>query len=77
MNTKTQFVGFNALKRSVSMLQILERYGLTEHLRRSGDNLSGPCPLHNGHNPSQFRVSLSKNCFHCRTTGAENGGGRG
>jgi DNA primase len=63
MNEK--FVGFNALKASVSMLQVLDHYGLTESLRRSGDNLSGACPLHQGHNRTQFRVSMSKNCWMC------------
>ncbi len=62
---KTQFVGFNALKQSVSMTQVLDRYGLLEKLHRSGDNLSGVCPVHHGHNPGQFRVSLSRNCWIC------------
>ena len=44
---------------------MLERYGLLEKLRRSGEGLSGVCPLHQGHNPTQFRVSLSKNCWIC------------
>jgi DNA primase len=63
MQTKTKFVGFDTLKQTVSMQQVLEHYGI--QLRRSGDSLSGPCPLHHGHNPSQFRASLSKNCFIC------------
>lgn len=60
---KTKFIGFQALKQSVSMQQVLEHYGI--QLRRNGDSLNGPCPLHNGHNLSQFRVSLSKNCWIC------------
>ncbi len=59
------FVGFDTLKRSVSMLQVLERYELLNRLHRSGDNLSGACPLHAGHNKTQFRVSLSRNCWIC------------
>lgn len=59
------FVGFDAIKQSVSMAQILDRYGLTARLHRSGDSLSGPCPIHSGHNKTQFRVSLSKNCWIC------------
>jgi DNA primase len=55
------------------MIQILDRYGLTERLHRSGDSLSGPCPIHAGHNKTQFRVSLSKNCWIC--FGDCNGGG--
>jgi DNA primase len=60
-----RFVGFNQLKQTVTMEQVLARYGLLEKLRRSGDSLSGVCPLHQGHNPTQFRVSLSRNCWIC------------
>src|SRR5213594_283743 len=61
----TPYVDFKAVKASVSMLQILDQYGLTERFKRSGDSLSGSCPLHNGDNPTQFRVSASKNCWNC------------
>ena len=65
MNTKEKFIGFEAVKQSVSMVQILDRYGLLDRLYRSGDNLSGACPIHAGHNQNQFRVSISKNCWIC------------
>ena len=65
MRTETQFIGFDALKQAVSIVQILDRYGLTNRLHRSGDNLSGACPIHAGHNATQFRVSLSRNCWIC------------
>lgn len=60
-----RFIGFEQLKRFISMEQVLGHYGLLERLRRSGQNLNGVCPLHHGHNPTQFRVSLSKNCWIC------------
>jgi DNA primase len=60
-----QFIGFDRLKQSVTIEQVLERYGLLERLHRSGDSLSGPCPIHQGHNPTQFRVSASRNCWIC------------
>ena len=65
MNTKEKFIGFDALKQSVSMVQVLDHYGLLDRLHRSGDNLSGACPIHAGHNKSQFRVSISRNCWIC------------
>jgi len=65
MKTADKFVGFDVLKRSVSMAQILDRYGLLDRLHRSGDSLTGVCPIHAGHNPMQFRVSTSKNCWIC------------
>ena len=66
MSTK-HAVDFRAIKQAVSIAQILDHYGLTETFTRSqnGDSLSGPCPLHGGQNQSQFRVSLSKNCWNC------------
>lgn len=63
MNTK--FIGFDRLKQSVTIEQVLERYGLLEQLRRSGDTLSGACPLHGGKNPTTFRVNLTRNCYIC------------
>ncbi|MDA1277529.1 MAG: CHC2 zinc finger domain-containing protein [Verrucomicrobia bacterium] len=63
---KTQsFVGFDALKQSVPIIRVLEHYGLADRLQRNGETLNGACPLHQGHNRSQFRVSLSKNCWIC------------
>ena len=55
------FVDFKAVKAAVSLLQVLERYGVAEKFKRSGDSLSGPCPIHDGQNVTQFRVSLDKN----------------
>lgn len=59
------FVDFKEVKSRVSILQVLERYDLTRTFSRSADRLSGPCPLHKGTNPTQFRVSASKNCWNC------------
>jgi DNA primase len=47
------------------MERVLEHYGLMDSFKRSGDSLSGPCPLHKGSNPTQFRVSLSSNIWNC------------
>ena len=63
MNTK--FIGFDRLKHSVTIEQVLARYSLLEQLRRSGDTLSGACPLHGGKNPTTFRVNLARNCWIC------------
>ncbi len=67
MKPTTSFVGFHALKQAVTIVQVLNRYGLLDQMHRSGDSLSGPCPLHAGHDESQFRVSISKNCWICFT----------
>src|SRR5260370_26470656 len=62
---KSQFVDFKALKAAITMEQVLEHYGLLDQFKRSGDSLSGPCPIHKGNNPTQFRVSISKNIWNC------------
>lgn len=59
------FVDFKAVKAAVTMEQLLEHYALSEQFKRSGDSLSGPCPIHKGSNPTQFRISVSKNIWHC------------
>lgn len=59
------FVDFKQVKAAVNIRQVLERYQLFDTFRQTGDRLSGPCPIHNGKNPTSFRVSLSKNCFNC------------
>ena len=61
----SRFVDFKAVKAAVSMLQVLEHYGLAASFKRSGNSLSGPCPLHGGENRTQFRVSVEKNCWNC------------
>jgi DNA primase len=62
---KSLFVDFKAVKAAITMEQVLEHYSLLSKLKRSGDSLSGPCPIHKGNNPTQFRVSLSKNVWNC------------
>jgi DNA primase len=58
------FIDFGMLKASVSMTQVLERYGLMAQMRstKNGEGLEGPCPIHKGTNPDQFKVSITKNC---------------
>ena len=62
---KSSFVDFKAVKAALTMEQVLEHYGLLDQFKRSGDSLSGSCPIHKGSNPTQFRVSLSKNIWNC------------
>lgn len=62
---KSSFVDFKAVKAAITMEQILERYGLMDRFKRSGDSLNGPCPIHKGSSSTQFRVSTSKNIWHC------------
>jgi DNA primase len=47
------------------MEQVLQHYGLLDKFKPGTDSLNGPCPIHKGSNPTQFRVSLSKNIWNC------------
>jgi len=63
--SKSSFVSFKAIKAAITMEQVLTHYGLIDKFKRKGDSLNGPCPIHKGTNPTQFRVSVSKNIFNC------------
>lgn len=62
---KSPYVDFKAVREALKMEQVLDRYGLMHQFKRSGDSLSGPCPIHKGSNATQFRVSISKNIWNC------------
>ena len=62
---KSSFIDFKIVKAALSMEAVLEHYALKDSFKRSGDSLSGPCPIHQGSNPTQFRVSVSKNIWNC------------
>jgi DNA primase len=71
--SKSKFIDFKAVKTAITMEQVLEHYGLLSKFKRSGDRLSGPCPIHKGSNPTQFSVSIEKNVWKCFSE-CENGG---
>jgi DNA primase len=62
---KSKYVDFKAVKAAITMEGVLEHYGLLDKFKRSGDRLSGACPIHKGSNPTQFSVSVSKNAWNC------------
>lgn len=62
---KTKFVDFRAVKTAITMEQLLGHYNILDQFKRGTDSLNGPCPIHKGSNPTQFRVSLSKNIWNC------------
>ena len=62
---KNSFIDFKAVKAAITMEQVLGHYGLLDKFKRAGDSLNGACPIHKGSNPTQFRVSVSKNVWNC------------
>lgn len=62
----TRWIDFTALKRQVSVKDVLARYGLLAVLQeKKPGRLVGPCPIHGGKNGTSFNVDLEKNVFHC------------
>ena len=62
---KKPYVDFRAIRGRITMEQVLEHYGVLGTFKRNGTRLSGPCPIHNGKSPSQFRVDTEKNIWNC------------
>ncbi len=62
---KSSLIDFRAVKAAITMEQVLQHYGLLDQFKKSGDSLSGPCPIHKGSNPTQFRVSIGKSIWNC------------
>lgn len=60
---ESKWVDFKAIKDQVSMQMVVDRYGLT--LKRIGNELRGPCPIHRGTNNKHFTANFSKNVFKC------------
>jgi DNA primase len=63
--SKSTFIDFRAVKREVTMVQVLEHYGLMSQMKQNGDSITGACPIHEGNGKTAFRVSISKNCWNC------------
>ena len=58
------FVDFKVVKAVVNFEKLLERYKI-DGLQKSGDELVGRCPIHQGDGQRAFHVSLKKNVFNC------------
>lgn len=58
---------FHYLKAQVSIAQVLSAYGLDRQLKLKNHQLFGPCPLHQGDNPTAFRVHLKRGLWRCFT----------
>ena len=59
------WVNYHELKASVSIPQVLGHYGLLSGMKQRGEVLEGPCPIHKGHGPRQFRTTPSGHGYYC------------
>jgi hypothetical protein len=64
-STENQSVDIARVKRVVTLAMVLSRYGILNHLKRSGAQLAGCCPIHDGSDPRQFVVHLASNNWFC------------
>lgn len=64
METTKQWVDFRAVKEAVTMEMALNHYGIN-WLRKSGQELRGKCPVHQGDGERTFHVNVGKNAFNC------------
>jgi DNA primase len=62
---KKPFVDFREIRSRITMENVLQHYGVLDTFKRIGTRLSGPCPIHGGSNPTQFRVDTEKNIWNC------------
>jgi DNA primase len=65
MNKTDNWVDFKDLKERITLEMVLSRYGIIDQLKKSGNNLVGRCPIHQGTNPRQFSVDPKRNIFNC------------
>ena len=61
------FLAFSHLKRTLSIETVLTAKGLDSSLKRRGQRLIGPCPVHGGDNPQAFVVDLTRDLWYCFT----------
>lgn len=59
-----KWVDFRVVKTHVSMQMVLDHYNIN-WLRKSGLELRGKCPIHNGEGERTFHVNTGKNAFNC------------
>src|SRR5260221_6212630 len=60
---ESNWVDFKAIKEAVTLGQVLDRYRVK--LKRSGKELRGHCPIHQGDGTDSFHANTEKNAFHC------------
>ena len=68
-----KWINFAELRARISLSDVIFRYYGITTLRRDGNKLVGPCPVHNGDSPRAFHADLDKNVWHC-FSGCKKGG---
>lgn len=63
--TTSTWVNFAEIRKRVSIEEVLLTYYHLDNLKKEGNKLIGPCPVHSGDSPRAFHVDLDKNVWHC------------
>jgi DNA primase len=71
--TQSGYIDFSLLKKRVSIVDVLKAYDLYADLKKSGDQLRGICPIHEGSDKREFIVTPSKNEWYCHGDCKEGG----
>lgn len=58
-------IDFQAIKSRVSIVQVLEHYGLLEKMRQNGDTITGDCPIHKNNGRVAFRANATIGFWNC------------
>jgi DNA primase len=61
----SNWINFAEIRQKVSLEDVLFRFYRFTTLKRDGDKVAGPCPVHGGDSPRAFQADLSKNVWHC------------
>ena len=59
------WIDFHTIKERVSIEAVLLDYYGLDTLKRRGQSLVGPCPVHGGDNPRAFHANLTTGLWHC------------
>ena len=62
---RRRWVDYREVKKAVPIERVLEHYGLLPSLTRVGDELVGPCSIHQGHDRRQFNINPRMGAFRC------------
>jgi DNA primase len=61
------WINFAELRARVSLEDVILKFYRIDSLKRDGNKLVGPCPVHNGDSPRAFSADLSRSVWMCFT----------
>jgi len=62
-----QWINFTEVRQRISLEDVMFRFYNLKNLKRDGDKVTGPCPVHGGDSPRAFAAQLERNVWHCFT----------